>query len=68
VGYALYLALLGGGVLGLGTGAIAPAARIPSLAATVPRFQRRLVAVACALWALLAAIVAWSTLVTDFKP
>ena len=68
VGYALYLALLGGAVLGLGAGAIAPAARIPSLAQVVPRVQRRLIAVSSALWALLAAIVAWLILATDFKP
>ena len=68
VGYALYLTLLGGAVFGLGAGAIAPAARIPSLKAAVPRLQRRLVAVSCALWALLAAIVAWTILATDFHP
>ncbi len=68
VGYALYLALLGGAVLGLAAGAIAPAGRIPSLAAAVPCVQRRLVAVSCALWALLAAIVALRMLTTDFRP
>lgn len=68
VGYALYLTLLGGTVLGLGAGALAPAASIPSLAAAVPRLQRRLVAISCALWALLAALVAWTILATDFRP
>jgi len=68
VGYALYLTLLGGAVLGLGAGAIAPAASIPSLAAAVPRLQRRLVAASGLLWALLAAIVAWKILATDFHP
>jgi hypothetical protein len=68
VGYALYLALLGGAVLGLAAGAIAPAGRIPSLAQVVPRVQRRLIAASSALWALLAAIVAWLILATDFKP
>jgi hypothetical protein len=68
VGYALYLTLLGGAVLGLGAGAIAPAARIPSLAQVVPRVQRRLIAFSSALWALLAAIVAWLILGTDFRP
>ncbi len=55
-------------MLGLGAGAIAAAGRIPSLAATVPRVQRRLVAVACALWALLAVLVALRMLTTDFRP
>ncbi|HEY6001172.1 MAG TPA: hypothetical protein VI078_17950, partial [bacterium] len=68
VGYALYLALLGGGVTGIAAGAIAPAGRIPSLAAVVPRAQRRLVAVSVGFWALLAAIVAWLLLRTDFRP
>ena len=68
VGYALYLSLLGANVLGLGAGAVAPAAHIPSLAAEAPRFQRRLVAASCALWALFAALVAWRILATDFTP
>lgn len=68
VGYALYLALLGGAVLGTAAGVIAPAARIPSLSQVVPRVQRRLIAVSTALWVLLAAIVAWLILATDFRP
>jgi hypothetical protein len=68
VGYALYLAPLGGAVLGIAAGAIAPAARIASLSQVVPRGQRRLLAISSALWALLAAIVAWLILATDFKP
>jgi hypothetical protein len=68
VGYAIYLALLGGAVLGVAAGVIAPAAGIPSLAQVVPGVQRRLVAAATALWALLAAIVAWLILGTDFRP
>lgn len=68
VGYALYLTLLGGGVLGIATGVIAPAARIPSLAAEIPRVQRRLALAACASFALLAALVAWIVLRTDFTP
>lgn len=68
VGYPLYLALLGGAVLGLGAGVIAPAAAIPSLATAVPRLQRRLVAASCALWTLFGAIVALRLLLTDFRP
>jgi hypothetical protein len=68
IGYALYLALLGGTVLGIAVGVIAPAAGILSLSRVVPRVQRRLIAVSSALWALLAAIVAWLILATDFKP
>jgi hypothetical protein len=68
VGYPIALALLGAATLGLGAGALAPAARIPSLAADLPRVQRRLVAASCGLWALLAAIVAARMLLTDFRP
>ncbi len=68
LGYALYLAPLGGGVLAFGAGAIAPAAGIPSLARVVPRVQRLLVAASCALWSLLAVLVAWVILATDFTP
>lgn len=68
IGYALYSTLLGGAVLGLGAGAITPAAGIPSLATVVPRLQRLLVAVSCALWTLLAAIVGWTIIATDFHP
>ncbi len=34
----------------------------------IPRLQRRLVAAPCVLWVLLAAIVAWKILATDFHP
>ena len=47
IGYPLYLAMLGGGVCGLGVGALQPFRRIPSLAAVIPSVQHRL-----ALWAL----------------
>lgn len=42
VGYPLYLALLGGGVCGLGVGMLQPCRRTPSLAMIVPPLQRRL--------------------------
>jgi hypothetical protein len=66
IGYPIYLALLGGSLLGVGAGVIAPAAPIPSLAKEVPRMQRSLVAAATLLWTILAAIVAWKMLATDF--
>lgn len=48
IGYPLYLAMLGGGVCGLGVGALQPFRQVPSLAAIIPPVQRRL-----ALWSLL---------------
>jgi len=48
IGYPLYLAMLGGGVCGLGVGVLQPFRRVPSLLAIIPPVQRRL-----ALWSLL---------------
>lgn len=42
VGYLLYVSFLGGAVTGLGVGALAPFTKVPSLAETLPRIQRRL--------------------------
>jgi hypothetical protein len=56
VGYPLYAALLGAAVCGMGAGVLAPFRRIPSLAAALPAFQRRLGLAAAVLFALFAAI------------
>ncbi len=44
VGYILYIALLGGGVAGIGTGALMPLRNSGSMARVVPSLQRRLIA------------------------
>ncbi len=59
VGYALDAALLVGAVCGMGVGAVAPFRRIPSLAAAVPRVQRRLAGMTVVLFLALAVGVAW---------
>lgn len=51
VGYPLYGALLGGSVCATAVGVLAPFRRVPSLAAALPIFQRRLAAMAVALLA-----------------
>jgi hypothetical protein len=62
VGYPLYGTLLGAAVCGMGVGVLVPARRIPSLAAAVPVFQRRLAIVAAALFAIFVALVTWKVL------
>lgn len=42
VGYPLYGALFGGGILGMGVGCIMPFRRMKSLEETLPRFQKKL--------------------------
>ena len=62
VGYPLYGALLGGAITGMGVGVLMPFRRVPSLAAALPAFQRRLSTWSAALLAALAALVAWIVL------
>lgn len=57
VGYPLYAALLGGGVAGIAAGVVAPFRKIPSLAETLPPFQRRLATASAVLLAGLVALV-----------
>ncbi len=59
VGYALYAALLGGAVCGMGVGVLAPFRRIPSLAAALPAYQRKLALASAILFAALAALATW---------
>ncbi|KHK03947.1 hypothetical protein [Desulfovibrio sp. TomC] len=66
IGYPLYAALLLLGICGAGVGAVEQAAGIPSLAATLPRLQRRLCQAALVGAGLLAAIALWPLLVSDF--
>jgi hypothetical protein len=42
VGYPIYIAILVSAVTGLGTGALLPFRKIPSLTAVIPRIQKRL--------------------------
>jgi hypothetical protein len=62
VGYALYAALLGGAVGGIGVGALTPFRRIASLRASLPAVQRRLAWTAVALFGAFGAIAICSIL------
>ena len=68
IGYVLYAMMLGGAVTGMGAGILAPARRIASLAAVVPRIQRRLAVAACVFFGAYAAIAAARMIFTDFVP
>jgi hypothetical protein len=57
IGYPLYLALLGGGVCGLGVGALQPFRRVASLAGIIPPLQRRLALVSLLLYLLFTLVV-----------
>ncbi len=59
VGYLLYGALLGGAVCGMGAGLLAPAQALPSLAARLPSFQRRLALAAAVLLGAFGLLSAW---------
>ncbi len=59
VGYPLYGALLGGTITGAGVGVLMPFRSIPSLAAAVPAFQRRLAGWSVGLLGVLAVLVGW---------
>lgn len=67
VGYPLYAALLGGGVAGLAAGAVAPFRAIPSLAAVLPPFQRRLATAAAVLLGALVVLVVVLVAVSDLR-
>ncbi len=59
VGYPLYGALLGGSLTGTGVGVLMAFRSIPTLAAPLPAFQRRLAGWSVLLLVLLGALVAW---------
>lgn len=59
VGYALYAALLGGAVCGMGAGLLARFQRVPSLEAALPGFQKKLALASAVLFAALGALATW---------
>ncbi len=67
VGYPIYLALLAGGVSGLGTGAISPFSATESLRETLPRIRKELTLVCLASWLTALAISGWSSLTSHLR-
>ncbi len=67
VGYPLYAALLGGGVAGLGAGALAPFRSRGSMARVIPPLQRKLVAASLGATLVFTLIVAWRMATSSFR-
>jgi hypothetical protein len=67
VGYALYTLLLGGAGAGIGVGLLQPFAARPSLAAVVPRLQRRLASSTLVLLGAFAAVSAWLVAASNLR-
>jgi len=67
VGYALYLALLTGGVAGAGAGALMPFRDKPSLIKVIPAMQRTLAMITLASYGLFTLIVVCRMLSTSFR-
>jgi hypothetical protein len=57
IGYPIYIALLGGGVSGLGVGILMPFRKTASLSSVIPAQQRRLTLAALVCFSVLAAII-----------
>lgn len=67
IGYFFYLTLLGGGVAGLGVGALQPFRGIASLAAALPVIQRRLTVAAMILYAAFGGAAAWQIALSELR-
>ena len=67
IGYPLYATLLFGTVTGMGVGVLDPFRKRPSLAATLPGFQRRLALSSVISWLLFALIATWPIAFSSFR-
>ena len=67
VGYPLYATLLLGAVTGMGVGVLMPFRNRPSLAATLPGFQRRLALTSIISWLLFTLIATWPIMFSSFR-
>jgi hypothetical protein len=67
IGYPIYLALLIGGVTGLGIGAISPCSSVKSLEQAIPRIRRELTLICLLSWLVLFAISAWGILFSNLR-
>jgi putative Ca2+/H+ antiporter (TMEM165/GDT1 family) len=66
VGYPLYVALLGGGVSGMGVGLLMPFRKIGSLSETLPSLQKKLAFVSSILFTIFAVMVTLRMIFSDF--
>jgi hypothetical protein len=65
IGYPLYLALLGGGIAGVGSGILMPFRGIKSLSGMVPPLQKKLVLFSLTLFALFTAIATYAIIFSN---
>jgi len=66
-GYILYVALLCGGVTGIGTGLLTPLARPGSMSRVIPPLQRRLAAITLACYLVFTLVVTWRVFSSSFR-
>jgi hypothetical protein len=66
IGYPLYMMLFGGGILGMGTGALMPFRETRSLSGVVPSLQKRLALISMILLLLFTAIVTFRMVFSNF--
>ena len=66
IGYPLYMMLFGGGIFGMGTGALMPFRKTKSLSKTVPLIQKKLVLITIILFFLFTAIVTLRMVLSNF--
>jgi hypothetical protein len=67
VGYVLYAALLGGGVCGMGVGALMPFRKHPSMMRIIPPFQKRLAAATLCLYLIFTTIASVRMIFSAFR-
>ena len=67
VGYLFYGTLLGGGVAGMGVGALQPFRRVESLHASLGRIQRRLVVAALIFYTLFGVLALWRVMASELR-
>ena len=67
VGYILWVTLLGGGVAGLGLGALLPFRRIASLATALPATLRRLTLTALILYGAFGGVILWQIMISELR-
>lgn len=67
VGYVLYVALFGGGVAGMGVGALMPFRRRGSMVRVIPALQRRLAAATLFLYLLFTLVVSYRILASPLR-
>ncbi len=67
VGYALNITLLGGGVAGMGTGALQPLRKPGSMAMVIPSLQKRLTALNLIMYLLFTLIVTYQVIFSSLR-